>query len=187
MREPVMSFQGALVTAEEFARIPDDDHRYELVEGHLVRMSPPGSVHAALTARLVMLLGQYGQDHDLGVVLGAGGFKLAANPDTVREPDLAFIRRDRIPSTGLPEGFWSGGPDLAVEVRSPGDRSRDVRAKVDDYLARGVTLVWVVDSRNKTVTVHRRLLPPVVLTVDDTLEAGDVIPGFGCPVRQIFQ
>ena len=181
-----MSYAARLVTAEEFARIPDDDCHYELVEGRVVRVSLPGSVHGALTTRMVMLLGQHVDAHNLGAVISPAGFRLATNPDTVRGPDVAFIRRERIPESGLPEGFWPGPPDFVVEIHSPGDRRSEILAKVDDYLSRGVRLVWVVDSRKKTVTVYRRLLPPVTHGLDGTLDAGDVVPGFICEVRRIF-
>ena len=175
-----------LVTAEEFARIPNDDYHYELVEGRVVRMSPPGSRHAVLATRIASLLHHHVGTHRLGVVMTSGGVKLAANPDTVREPDIAFVRQDRIPATGVPDGFWPGAPDLAVEIRSPGDRLSELRAKVGDYLARGVRLVWVVDPKQRTVTTHDPQSPPVTLRVGDILEGGDVVPRFVCPVNRIF-
>jgi Uma2 family endonuclease len=175
-----------LVTAEEFARIPDDDFHYELVEGRVVRMSPPGSRHGALASRFVALLHQHVDSHRLGVVLTPAGFRLASDPDTVREPDVAFVRAERIPSTGMPDGFWPGPPDLAIEIRSPGDRRATIQAKVADYLARGVRLVWVVDPKAKTVTVHRGQSPPVSLGVDDVIDGSDVVPGFSCRVERFF-
>lgn len=182
-----MSQRPRLVTAEEFARIPDDDHLYELVEGRVIRMSPPGGVHAVLSTRLAVLLSQHADAHGIGVVMTHGGFKLASNPDTVRGPDVAFIRRERIPETGVPEGFWPGPPDLAIEIRSPGDRRSEILAKVDDYFKRGVRLVWVVNPRQKTVTVYQRLSPPVTYGMAETLDASDVVPGFTCEVRRIFE
>jgi Uma2 family endonuclease len=182
-----MSTCEPLVTAEEFARIPDDNWRYELVEGRVVRMSLPGARHGALATRIAFLLCEHVDRRNLGVVVTPSGFKLATNPDTVRGPDVAFIRRERIPPAGLPESFWAGAPDLAVEIRSPGDRRSEVLKKVDEYLTRGSMLVWVVAAKQKTVTVYRRLLPPVTLSIDDTLEAGDVVPGFSCELRKIFQ
>ena len=149
-------------------------------------MSPPGSRHAVLATMIASLLHHHVATHRLGVVMTSGGVKLAANPDTVREPDIAFVRQDRIPATGVPDGFWPGAPDLAVEIRSPGDRLSELRAKVGDYLARGVRLVWVVDPKKRTVTTHGAQSPPVTLGVDDILDGGDVVPGFICPVNRIF-
>ena len=93
----------------------------------------------------------------------------------MREPDIAFVRQDRIPVAGVPEGFWPGAPDLAVEITSPGDRLSEIRAKVSDYLARGVRLVWVVDPKKKPVTTHAPQSPPVTMGVDDVLDARDVV------------
>lgn len=182
-----MSRSQPLVTAEEFERIPNDDYHYELVRGRVVRVSPPGSRHGMLVTRIGSLLAQHLEAQDLGVVISSGGFKLESNPDTVRELDVAFVRRERIPARGVPDGYWPGPPDLAVEIRSPGDRSPDLREKVHEYLALGVRIAWVVDSRAQTVTVHRPGAVVQVLGVDDVLDAGEVVPGFSCSVRRIFE
>jgi Uma2 family endonuclease len=186
MQRHIMPADERLVTAEEFARIPNDDYHYELVEGRVVRMSPPGSRHAVLATTMASLLHQHVATHRLGAVMTSGGVKLAANPDTVREPDIAVVRQDRIPATGVPDGFWPGAPDLAVEIRSPGDRQSELHAKVGDYLARGVRLVWVVDPKKKTVTTQAPQSSAVTLGVDEILDGGDVLPGFLCPVNRIF-
>lgn len=181
-----VSEPARLVTAEEFAKLPDDDYRYELVAGRVIRMSPPGVRHGRLAVRLALILERYVEVHRVGVVLGEAGCHIASNPDTVRGPDLSFFKRERIPAEGLPEGFWPGPPDLVVEIRSPGDRRSEIQAKVDDYLTRGVSVVWVVDPKRKTVTIHRRLAPSVTLHIDDELDGGDVVVGFTCKVSEIF-
>lgn len=186
MRRYNMPAQERLVTAEEFARIPNDSYHYELVEGRVIPMSPPGSRHAVLATRMAVLLGQHAEANRCGVVMTPGGFRLATRPDTVREPDIAFVCHDRIPEGGVPDGFWPGPPDLAVEIRSPGDRSSELRAKVSDYLARGVRLVWVLDAKTRTVTTHEPGSTPVTLGMEDVLDGGDVVPGFTCAVRRIF-
>lgn len=175
-----------LVTAEEFARIPDDDHRYELVEGRVVRMSPPGSRHAVLATHIAARLHAHARAHRLGAVMTPGGFKIASEPDTVREPDVAFVDGRRIPASGVPDGFWPGPPDLAVEIRSPGDRSPEIASKIRDYLEHGVRLVWIVDPKERTVAVHRPEMPPVTLGGQDVLDGGDVVPGLACAVERIF-
>ena len=182
-----MPARARLVTAEEFARIPDDDQHYELVEGRVVRMSPPGFRHGLLATRIAALLSQHVDAHRLGAVATPAGFWIATDPDTVREPDVAFVRAERMPSTGIPDGFWPGPPDLAVEIRSPGDRAAMIGAKVRDYLERGVLIVWVVDPKKKTVTVHRGESQPVTLGMDDELDAGEVVPGLTCAVRRFFE
>jgi Uma2 family endonuclease len=114
------------------------------------------------------------------------GFKLASNPDTVRAPDVAFVRQDRIP-TPEPRGFWNGPPDLAVEVLSPDDRTEDIRAKVAEYLTQAVPTVVVVDPDSRKVTVLRPATPELALATDDVLDLSDVVSGFRCTVRELFE
>jgi Uma2 family endonuclease len=181
-----MAERARLVTAEELEKFPDDDYRYELVEGRVIRMSPVGWQHGRLVVHLGSLLNGYVQDRHLGAIVTEVGFKLASNPDTVRGPDLAFVRQERIPKVDL-RGFWQGPPDLVVEVLSPDDRPSETRAKVDEYLRSGVTVIIVVDPDDETVSVHRRLSPPVVMNgADAVLEVDDLIPGFRCTLNQIF-
>jgi Uma2 family endonuclease len=187
MQDHRMASRAGLVTVEEFAKIPDDDHRYELVEGRVIRMNPPGSRHAVLAARLASLLSQHVEKGGLGVVMASGGLHLASRPDTVREPDVAFVRAERIPPSGIPDGFWPGPADLAVEIRSPGDRRSEISAKVNEYLARGVRLVWIVDPKARTVTVHQQDEPQVILEGDAMLDGRTVLPGFSCSLDYIFR
>jgi Uma2 family endonuclease len=182
-----MPHPARLVTAEELERFPSDDRRYELVKGRVVRMSPVGSRHGGVTIGLAFLLVQHVRAHALGAVVTEVGFVLATKPDTVRAPDLAFIRRGRIPATGLPRGFWKGSPDLAVEVLSPDDTPSEVRTKVDEYLRYGVPLVLTVDPDEKTVAVFRANAAPATLGMDQQLDLSDVVPGFRCDVRGIFE
>src|SRR5262245_24366187 len=182
---PFMSETARLVTADELEKLAGDDCRYELVAGRLIRMSPVGYQHGRIVLRFAALLDRYLEGRDLGTAVIEVGFKLALNPDTVRAPDVAFIRQDRIPPVD-PKGFWQGPPDLAVEVLSPEDRSSDVQEKVEEYLLGGVRLVLVVDPDSKSVVVYRRLSPPVALRAgDDLLEFDDIVPGFRCRVRDI--
>jgi Uma2 family endonuclease len=177
-----------LVTAEEFEKHrPPDDDPYELVQGRIVRMSPPGFDHGRIAANVLLRIGSYVRQHDLGVVVTEIGVKLASNPDTVRGPDVAFVRKGRVPVPPESRRFLNEPVDLAVEVLSPDDRRSDVREKVDDYLSHGVPLVLVIDPATRTVTIHRRLTAPVTfVSDDDRIDLGDVIPGFSCTVREVF-
>ena len=95
--------------------MPDDGFRYELVEGELKKMAPAGSEHGYAALRFGRLLGNYVETSGLGRVYAAEtGFKLASNPGTVRAPDVASVRRERVEEAGRVEGFWPGAPDLAV-------------------------------------------------------------------------
>jgi len=179
-----MSRRTGAVTVDEFARLPDDDFKYELVAGVVHRMSPAGGLHGVIVARLMMALSIWAEQHHSGAVMTETGFVLATGPDTVRAPDVSFVRRERIEASGLPIGFWRGAPDLAVEVLSPDDRPRDVAAKVREYLTHGVALVWVIDPPSQTVAVHW-VGAPMTLTRGELLEGGDLLPGFEVPVSRL--
>ena len=175
-----------LVTAEELQQLPDDGYRYELAEGRLVRMSPVSFDHGRVVVQLAALMHRHVQTWPSGVVVTDVGFKLASNPDTVRGPDIAFIRTDRLPAPGT-RGFLDLPPDLVVEVLSPDDRPGEIGAKTDEYLARGVPLVVAVDPEQKTVTASRRGLVRTFRSGDDLLDLTAVIPGFSCRLREIFE
>lgn len=176
-----------LLTADELFWLPDSK-RYELRQGELIQMSPANPKHGKITIRFGGRLADYVYANDLGEVLGGDpGFTLQRGPDTVRAPDIAFIRKDRVPPGGLTEdGFWDGAPDLAVEIVSPGDSARDIREKIDEYLAAGGRLVWVMYPRTRRVTVHRANGTVSELSADDTLVGEDVVPGFSWPVAEVF-
>ena len=174
------------MTADNLFALPDDGFRYELVKGVLRKMPPAGFDHGIRTMDLAGPLDRYVKRNNLGKIAAAEtGFQIAWNPDTVRAPDIAFVRQDRLPAPGQ-RGYFRGAPDLAVEVVSPGDSPRKVDEKVADWLNAGTPLVWVVRPRNRTVTVYRSLTDLTVLTEDDTLDGGAAVPGFRCSVREIF-
>ncbi|HEY9403107.1 MAG TPA: Uma2 family endonuclease [Pyrinomonadaceae bacterium] len=182
-----MSTTTQLMTAEELLAMPRDGFRYELVEGELKRMSPAGHSHGRIAMRLAIPLGKFIADNNLGAVYAAEtGFKLKSNPDTVRAPDVSFIRQERVEQVGDTEGFWPGAPDLAVEVNSPGDRVGEVEEKVREWLSAGAQLVWVVSPKLRVVTVYRSLTDIRTLTETDTLDGGEVVPGFQFPVAELF-
>ena len=176
-----------LMTAEELLRLPDDGYRYELVRGELRKMAPAGYLHGRVAINVTTPLDRHVRVHDLGVVCAAEtGFKLASNPDTVRAPDVAFIRRERVQEVGDAEGYWPGAPDLAVEVISPSDTFADVQEKVFDWLQAGTRMVILVMPRKRAVTVYRSLADMMMLTEHDMLDGGDVVSGWKIPVRELF-
>ena len=155
--------------------------RCELLRGELAMMNPTGGRHGRLAMRIGHALADFVDRHRLGDVLAAEtGFLLAREPDTVRAPDVAFVRRGR----EIGEGFIDGPPDLAVEVLSPGDRPGYVSEKVAEWLEAGTQAVWVVDPRKRTVTVHVAGREPRVL--EDILTGGRVLPGFELSLARLF-
>ena len=175
------------VTVDELLHMPDDGFRYELVRGELRRMNPAGNVHGRVAMNVGISLGSYVKTHDLGAVYAAEtGFKLSTNPDTVRAPDVAFVRRARIEAIGETEGFWPEVPELAVEVVSPGDAFAEIEEKVFDWLDAGTKMVVVVNPRQRSATVYKSQTDITALTEADVFYGGDVVPGFELAVREIF-
>jgi Uma2 family endonuclease len=151
-------------------------------------MPPAGSEHGALGMKFGFALGQVVYPNNLGELFNSDtGFRIASNPDTVRAADLAFIRRERIPESGLPQGFWPGAPDLAVEVISPSDRYTEVQEKAGHWLDAGTRMVIVIDPRIRTVMVYSSSGEAVRLTESGVIDGGDVVPGFSYPVAELFR
>jgi Uma2 family endonuclease len=183
----MMSTTTRLMTADELLTLPSGRFRYELIKGELITMSPSGSEHGAVIVNLTVLLGQYIKANKLGIAFGAeSGYRLESNPDTVRAPDFSFIVKERIPASGVPKSYWEGAPDLAVEVLSPDDSPRKVEQKTAEWLAGGTREVWNVSPKRRTVTVHCSQTDVRVLTEDDELDGGALLPGFRCKVSEIF-
>jgi Uma2 family endonuclease len=170
-----------VTTADQLLLHHEPGHRLELVRGELRRMSNAGWWHGAVAAAVGELLRTHVRTHRLGLVFAAEtGFLLARNPDTVRSPDAAFVRADRVPATSS-RGYFPGAPDLAVEVRSPGDRAQ-LDAKIADWFAHGCQLVWLVDAEARTVTSLRPGRPAHTFAIDEQVPGDDVVPGFHLPV-----
>ena len=175
-----------LFTAEDLWQLPEGGRWYELVKGELIEMTPPGGRHGKIALRLGRYLQTHVDAHRLGEVMVESGFLLASQPDTVRGPDISFAAAERVPSEGLPEGFFPGAPDLAVEIVSPGDTDVEVQDKVMDYLTHGTRRVWVVRPRQRTVTVHRPDGTARLLQGKDVLDGEDVVPGFTFLLQELF-
>lgn len=175
------------LTAEELAQMPDREERTELVKGELRTMAPAGRRHGIVAMKIGGRLLQFVEEHELGEVYAAEtGFILTRSPDTVRGPDVAFVTAERAAQQPDEEGFFNGPPDLAVEVVSPNDKVEEVESKVLDYLRAGTQLIWIIHPQTKTITVYRSLQDIFVLTEEDVLEGGDLLPGFIVEVREIF-
>ena len=177
-------------TVEDLLAIPRDDRRgyhYELIRGELTKTVPAGFAHSAYAINIAIRLGTYTERHELGRVVGADStFLLATDPDHARMPDVGFVRRERVSSLAAMTGAFHGAPDLAVEVISPNDRLTQVADKAQDWLEHGTSMVVVVNPRNRTVQVHT-IEGITSLTQADTLDGGEVVPGWSMPVADIFR
>jgi Uma2 family endonuclease len=173
----------ARATEADLLRSPRDGRKYELVDGE-IRVSPAGGRHGAVAVRLSARLLAFVEPRGLGHVFDSStGFRLPGG--NVRSPDVSFVSRGRFEGDELPEGFSPVPPDLAVEVLSPEDRSRDVLDKVGEYLDAGVRLVWVIDPGARSATAYRALASARTLGAGEDLEGEDVLPGFRCPLSEV--
>lgn len=177
---------SSAVTATDVERLALPGKQVELVRGQLIVREPPSTRHGAIAANLGYLLSDFVRKHGLGIVFAQDtGFKIASDPDTVRAPDVAFLRRDRagqIPARGYAEL----APDLLAEILSPDDRPAEILAKVADWLAAGTQVVWLVDPERREIHIYRQDGSLSVLRENDSLSGEDLLPGFVCPLRHVF-
>lgn len=176
-----------LMTADDLFALPGDGLRRELVRGEVIEMSPAGHPHGQVAMRVGWRLGEYVERNDLGATFAAEtGFRLESDPDTVRAPDAAFVRKERLPEGEGTRAYWPGAPDLAIEVLSPEDRYSEVEEKALQWLDAGARMVIVLDPRKRSATVYRSRRQIVALTEADTLDGADVVPGWSVPLRELF-
>ena len=180
-----MTTQTKLITADELLMMPDDGYRYELIRGVLIRKMPPGDRHGDAAIWTGTEFANYVRANNYGSVRAEIGYKLESDPDTVRAPDVSWIAPGRAPEP-IP-GYRDGAPDLAVEVKSPNDSRPEVFAKAQMWIGYGTRIVLALDPAPVTVTVYRPNSEPVTLREDDTLDVGDLLPGFSCPVWRLFR
>lgn len=181
-----MAVAKKLLTAEEFWLLPEGEGKRELVQGEVVEWMPVGGLHSEVAAELITLLRNWARPIKAGFVGGEAGYIVRRNPDGVRAADVSFVRRERIPESGIPENFWNLAPDLAVEVVSPSESADEVWEKVSDYLAAGTPVVWVIYPRSKHVVVYTPDGIGRTLKAEDSLEHPSVLPGFSCKVGDLF-
>ena len=178
--EGTLAPEQVSMTLAEF--LENDIDGYEYVKGELVPMSPATRIHSKISVNVIRHLDQHVRENRLGEVHVEATFQVG---ERGLKPDVAFV------STPHLEGDENKGfpipPDLAIEVVSPSDVQWRVVDKAFAYLDAGTRLVWVLDPRSKTVTVYRSENDMVLLTREDTLTGEDVVPGFTCGVRQLFE
>ena len=175
-------------TVEDLLALSAKGQRCELIRGNIVMMSPAGGRHGRIALRIGRLLGNHVEEHCLGVVFAAEtGFRIIADPDTVRAPDVAFVSQDRYRTIEDETGYLPLAPDLAVEVISPSDAFSDVESKAFQWLEAGTRLVLVIDAQNEQVHCYRDRSRIDVLSQGQTLDASDVVPSWIVPVSDFFK
>jgi Uma2 family endonuclease len=186
-RQNLLMSTKALLTADDLARMPepeDEPVRMELDEGELITTPPAGEEHGFCEINIGTVLGNHVKKYKLGRVYNAGtGFRL--NDITVRAPDVAFVRKERLAT--IRQGvFANGAPDLAVEVFSPLDSVRQLMRKVKQYFAAGCHTVWIVYPERREVNVLEASGADRLLREGDTIDAPELLPGFSVAVAEFF-
>jgi Uma2 family endonuclease len=148
-REVAMSTATRL-TYEDYAALPDDGKRYELIDGELTEVTSPSRAHQRLLLRLGGLVEDHADAHDLGVVIPAP-FDVVLSPSLVLQPDLLFVRKSRLAL--LETNACNGAPDLVVEILSPTTRVRDEGIKLTSYAAAGLPECWLAELATRTIRV----------------------------------
>lgn len=173
-------------TEDDVVAIWEHEKRlYELVDGILVEKTV-GIQESYLAVLIARLIGNFIDQHGLGVVLGADGMARLF-PGRVRIPDVSFISWERFPDRKIPaKAFVEVGLDLVVEVLSASNTVKEMDGKLRDYFKAEVRLVWYVDAVQETIQVFRSLEDSVMLRAGDRLDGGDVLPGFSLEIDDLF-
>ncbi len=184
-----MASPSLLASEHENVLAVQDEPLYEIVNGQRVALQPMSTYATWLASCLHGRLGLYTEDNGLGASVAAMLFVLDAEHDLRRRPDVAFVSTARWPlDRALPmTGDWDVVPDLAVEVISPNDVFKDVLAKVREYFHYGVQVVWVIAPEEQQAYVYDSPVQVRILTGQDELTGGEVVPGFRMPLVHLFQ
>ena len=179
--------QKKLLTAEEFFQLPEpeDGSQQELVRGEIVTMAPPGGMHGVSCNKAGRWIGNFVADRNLGTVTNNDtGVVTERAPDTVRGPDVAYWSKERLKE--VPVGYIEAAPDMLVEVLSPSNTSKKIRAKLKEYFKKGVLMVWVIAPEDRTLTIYRTLDEGRVLHDTAMVGGEEVLPGFSCRVSDLL-
>ena len=176
-----------MLTADDLLRLYSDGVRGELIRGVLCETMPTGREHGRIVVNLAAELRNFVKPRRLGILTASdSGVWLERDPDTVREPDIAFFASEKSPLDEQVMGYSETPPDLVAEVASPGDSRQELHDKALMWLSYGVGLVWVVHPATRTVDAHRAGGDIVTLTEGDVLDGLDALPGFKCTLRDLF-
>ena len=181
-----------LYTMEDLLAMPEDGMERWLIRGQLreKELTRRNRFHAVLEARLAQLLGVWldAQPEPRGQVYsGEAGVWLRRDPDTSVGIDVVYFPPSVVSAQSGNTSMVEGVPTLAIEILSPSDVKKEVTEKIDDYLANGIPLVWVIDPDYETITVHRPGLPTELFNTTHQLSADPHLPGFNVPVARIFR
>ena len=161
----------------------DGNYRVELIDGEIIVMSPSGYESDEVASEFSRQLANWTKPRKLGRVTGAGaGFNLP-NSDT-RSPDVSFVQAERLRRS--PQSFAELAPDLMVEVKSPSDSLKGLRAKIDQFLAQGTHVGILIHPEQRWVEVRRSNSEPVMLKDGEVLTIPDLLPGWEVQISELW-
>ncbi len=172
---------------QAFMALPDDGHRYEVVNGELVDMGNAGMEHGYIASILTIKLGGYIQINKLGAICDSSTAFTLKNGNK-RSPDISFVSRDRLQGLSRPpRGFFQGSPDLVVEILSPGNTVEEMHEKIVEYFENETKLVWVIHPDERYVLVYHQPEPDQLLRTGNCLDGEEVVSGFSMSVSDLFE
>jgi Uma2 family endonuclease len=186
-KNATMSILDRQLTAEEFAKLPNDGRHCELVRGRILEVNPPAGSHGLVVARIVVTLQSHLDAHPLGRVLaGDAGVITERQPDSVRGADVAFYSYHRAPRGSFRVSpYGHSPPEIVFEILSENDRWPDVLEKVAEYLRVGVVFVAVLEPEVRNVHLYT-IETATILRADDDITFPNVLPAFRCRVADFF-
>ena len=175
------------IPKENWSDYENEEH-YEIIDGIRLELSPMSAASSGLASQLSYHVNRYGIEHELGRAFSELLVHLPLPVERNRRPDVIMVPYSRwAKGRALPDtNAWDVLPDLAVEVNSPSDFVEELWQKIDEYFQAGVRLVWVISPRLQQVHVYETSRQIRVLTRDDTLDGGIVLPGFQLPLAELF-
>jgi len=180
-----MATTTGLLSWEAFEQFPDDAMHHELIEGEHQVLPPPKSRHTIIAARCWKLLVAIEERANV-CAFAEAGYKLSNNPPTWIQPDVSVLRKERERTTVV-DGYFTGAPELAIEVVSPSETARALQRKVDLLLANGSLAVWVIYPETKVVEVNLPDGTTHTRGINDTLTLPELLADWQLPVARLFE
>jgi Uma2 family endonuclease len=180
---------GKVWTEDDLLVLPEDGYIHEVVSGELV-MSPKNTFqHECIFNRLFLALGQFNQQHRLGVVRGSNAGFWMKNRNC-RAPDISFIPKARLEQLGFQPNsrrFFPGAPDLAVEILSPSNTRGEIDGRLKDFFESGTQIAWIINPDDECVEVCRSPIRRSLVATGGLLDGEDLLPGFTYPIADLFK
>lgn len=174
-----------LLTGEDLLQHPEWG-RCELVRGKVVKMCRPNPMHGRLAVKLANTLDTFVDARRLGMVFSETGVYTERGPDSVRGPDIFYVRAENCPAPESWTEYFQTAPDLCIEIVSPSDRWLDLNTKIEEYLKAGVKLVWLIEPESQSARVYRADRAPIAILSSGVLSGEDVLPSFELPLAELF-